>query len=99
MYLNKLNGTRIIIAKVRRLVTPLCTAAPISINACTGIPNALPYAGRSTNAFTKHASTVVPYLPLRVFLSSYADNDKSVRLELHKNSQRGSLPHHQRLLS
>ena len=36
---------------------------------------------------------------LHVFLSSYADNDRSVRLELHKNSQRGSLPHHQRLLS
>ena len=66
MYLNKLNGTRIIIAKVRRLVTPLCTAAPISINACTGIPNALPYAGRSTNAFTKHASTVVRITPAAI---------------------------------
>ena len=66
MYLNKLNGTRIIIAKVRRLVTPLCTAAPISINACTGIPNAFPYAGRSTNAFTKHASTVVRITPAAI---------------------------------
>ena len=50
----------------RRLCTEELTAAPISINASIGIPNALPYAGRSTKAFIRQAAAVVRSVPAAI---------------------------------
>ena len=64
--MNKLNGTMISATKPRRLFTEWFTAAPISMNASIGMPNALPYAGSSTNAFIRQAAAVVSTVPAAI---------------------------------
>ena len=68
---NKLNGATANMTNVVTLSMAGLIAVPIPTSASIGVPKAVAYTGRSTNALMKHPATVMTTTPVIIPMSAF----------------------------